>query len=141
MDTAHFLRFVQNNMLLFAVALVSGTMLIWPLLRGRAGGPWVSAQQATLLINREDALVVDVRDPGEYGACHVIGAKNVSLADLESNPEVAKRKDKALVVYDDNGQRAAKAVGALKKAGFTKVYNLTGGLAGWQQAGLPVEKS
>jgi len=116
-------------------------MLLWPLVRGGTGGPWVSAPEATLLINREDALVVDVRDQGEYGAGHGLGARNVPLGELESSAELAKRRDKALIVYDDNGQRAPKAVAALRKLGFAKVFNLKGGLSGWQQAGLPTEKS
>ena len=133
--------FVRNNLLLFAVAFVSGAMLLWPLVRRSAGGPWVTPVQATHLINREDALVVDVRDPGEYGAGHILGAKNVPLARIdEGSPELAKRKDRPLVVYDDRGERASKAVGALKKQGFSRVVNLSGGIGAWQQAGLPVEK-
>jgi rhodanese-related sulfurtransferase len=133
--------FVRNNLLLFVVAFVSGAMLVWPLVRRGAGGPWVTPAQATHLINREDALVVDVRDPGEYGAGHILGAKNVPLARIDEGPaELAKRKDKPLVVYDERGERASKAVAALKKQGFSRVVNLSGGLGAWQQAGLPVEK-
>ena len=134
-------EFVRNNLLLFVVAFVSGAMLVWPLVRRSTGGPWVTPSQATHLINREDALVVDVRDPGEYGAGHILGAKNVPLARIdEGSAELAKRKDKPLVVYDDRGEHAAKAVAALKKQGFSRVVNLSGGLGAWQQAGLPVEK-
>lgn len=137
--------FVRNNLLLFAVAFVSGAMLLWPLLRRTAGGPWVTPAQATHLINREDALVVDVRDPGEYGAGHILGAKNVPLARIDeglSEPirELAKRKEKPMIVYDDGGERSGKAAAALKKQGFNRVVNLSGGLRAWQQAGLPVEK-
>jgi len=131
--------FVRNNLLLFAVAFVSGAMLLWPLFRRSAGGPWVTTAEATHLINREDALVLDVRDPGEYGAGHILGAKNVPLSRL-SDAEVAKRKDRPMIVYDEGGERSSKAVAALKKQGFTRVANLTGGLRAWQQAGLPVEK-
>jgi rhodanese-related sulfurtransferase len=133
--------FVRNNLLLFVVAFVSGAMLLWPLLRRTAGGPWVTPAQATHLINREDALVVDVRDPGEYGAGHILGAKNVPLARIdEGAPELAKRKEKPMIVYDDGGERSGKAAAALKKQGCTRVVNLSGGLRAWQQAGLPVEK-
>lgn len=133
--------FVRNNLLLFVVAFASGAMLLWPLLRRSAGGPWVTPAQATHLINREDALVLDVRDPGEYGTGHVLGAKSMPLARIDEGPaELAKRKDKPLVVYCDGGERSAKAVASLKKQGFTRVVNLSGGLRGWQQAGLPVEK-
>ena len=136
--------FIRNNLLLIAVALASGGMLVWPLLRRTTGGPWVSATQATLLINREDALVVDVREPGEYGAGHILGARNVPLAQIDgrisSGGELAKRKDKPVIVYCDGGERAAKGIAALRKLGYTRVVNLSGGLPGWQQAGMPVEK-
>ena len=131
--------FVRNNLLLFAVAFISGAMLLWPLFRRTAGGPWVNTVEATHLINREDALVVDVRDPGEYGAGHILGAKNVPLSRL-GDADVAKRKERPVIVYCDGTERASKAVAALKKQGYTRVVNLSGGLKAWQQAGLPVEK-
>ena len=133
--------FVRNNLLLIVVAVVSGAMLIWPLLRRTTGGPWVDASMATQLINREDALVVDVRDQGEYGAGHILGAKNWPLDHIdERGGEAARRKDKPVIVYCDTGERAPKAAAALRKLGFTRVVNLSGGLPAWQQAGLPVEK-
>lgn len=131
--------FVRNNLLLFAVAFVSGAMLLWPLFRRSAGGPWVNTAEATHLINREDALVLDVRDPGEYGAGHILGAKNVPLSRL-GDAEVVKRKDRPVIVYCEGGERSSKAIAVLKKQGFTRAVNLTGGLKAWQQAGLPVEK-
>jgi rhodanese-related sulfurtransferase len=134
-----FVEFVRNNLLLIVVAFVSGAMLLWPLVRRSTGGPWVNTAQATHLINREDALVLDVRDPGEYGTGHILGAKNVPLSRL-GDAEVAKRKDRPVIVYCDGGERSSKAVAALKKQGFARVVNLTGGLRAWQQAGLPVEK-
>jgi len=134
-----FVDFVRNNLLLFVVAFVSGAMLLWPLFRRTAGGPWVNTVEATHLINREDALVVDVRDPGEYGAGHILGAKNVPLSRL-GDADVAKRKERPVIVYCDGTERASKAVAALKKQGYTRVVNLSGGLKAWQQAGLPVEK-
>ncbi len=141
MDIATLSRFVEHNALMVAVAAISGGMLLWPLMRKSAGGPWVSAQEATLLINREDAIVVDVRDSGEYGAGHILGAKSVPMKDLESSPDIAKRKDRPLIVYCESGQRSSQAAAVLRKAGFAKVFNLTGGLAAWRQAGLPTEKS
>jgi rhodanese-related sulfurtransferase len=132
--------FVRNNLLLFAVAFISGAMLLWPLFRRTAGGPWVTPAQATHLINREDALVVDVRDPGEYGAGHIIGARSLPLARIQSAATELKRKDRALIVYCQGGERAPKAAAALRAQGFARVVNLSGGIAAWQQAGLPVEK-
>ena len=132
--------FVRNNLLLFVVAFVSGAMLLWPLFRRTAGGPWVSTSEATHLINREDALVVDVREPGEYSTGHILGAKNYPLSRIGDAADLVKRKERPVIVYCDGTDRSSKAVSLLKKQGFTRVANLSGGLKAWQQAGLPVEK-
>jgi len=135
-------KFLQDNILLIAVAFVSGAMLLWPYVRRATGGPSVSPSQATQLINREDALVIDVREPGEYGAGHILGAKNLPLSRVDSGgAELApKRKDRPLILYCDTGNRSGKAAAALKAQGYTRVLNLSGGMGAWQQAGLPVEK-
>ena len=138
-----FIQFLQKgyNGLLFAVAVASGAMLLWPLVRRGAGGPAVNTARAIELINREDALVLDVRDAGEYGAGHILGARNLPVAHLEDGAgEIAKRKDRPLIVYCDGAGRSGRAASALKRQGFTRVATLSGGLGAWQQAGLPVEK-
>lgn len=135
------MQFIQNNLLLIVVAFVSGAMLLWPFVRRGAGGSWLSPAQATQLINREDALLVDVRDPGDFGAGHALGAKNVPLARIDDGAnDLGKNKARPLVVYCDGGDRSAKAAAALRKQGFARVACLTGGIGGWQGAGLPVEK-
>jgi rhodanese-related sulfurtransferase len=133
-------EFVRNNLLLIVVAFVSGAMLVWPLVRRSTGGPHVGPAQATQLINREDALVVDVRDPGEYGAGHILGAKNVPVDRIGEKADLGKRMDRPLIVYCDSGARAGKAAAALRQQGYTRVVSLSGGLGAWQSAGLPVEK-
>lgn len=135
------MEFVKNNILLIAVAFVSGAMLLWPTLRRSAGGPWVNTLQATHLINREDALVLDVRDASEFSGGHVLAAKNIPLANLEGRSgEIEKHKAKPVIVLCSDGSRASKAVALLRARGYTNVVNLQGGLPGWQQAGLPVVK-
>jgi len=138
-----FFQFIQKgyNPLLALTALASGALLLWPLVRRTTGGPWVNTAEAIALINRQDALVLDVREAGDFGAGHILGAKNLPLARIEQGAdEIAKRKQKPVIVYDEDGQRAAKAATALKRHGFTQVANLSGGLGAWRQAGLPVEK-
>jgi len=130
-----------NNALFLAVALASGGMLLWPFVRRTTGGPWVTPAQATHLINREDAVVLDVRDTNEFASGHVLGAKNLPPARMETAAsEVVKKKDRPVIVYCDGTDRSGKALAVLKKQGFTRVANLSGGLKAWQDAGLPVEK-
>jgi rhodanese-related sulfurtransferase len=135
------LEFLKNNIMLVAVAFVSGAMLIWPYLRRSAGGPWVSTLEATQLINREDALVIDVREAPEFSGGHLLGAKNVPLASIEARAaELDKHKAKPVIVVCNDGNRASKAAEVLRARGFANVVNLSGGFSGWQQAGLPVVK-
>jgi rhodanese-related sulfurtransferase len=134
-------EFIQNNLLLIAVAFVSGAMLLWPIVRRGTGGPWVSTLDATRLINQKDAPVLDVREPAEFAAGHILGAKNMPLAQLGARvADLDKWKAKPVIVYCDSGSRASSAMPVLKQRGIAEVYNLTGGYPAWQQAGLPVEK-
>ena len=135
------MEFITKNIFLVMIALVSGGMLIWPLLRKGAGGPWVNTLQATQLMNRDDAVVVDLRSVADYAKGHILGARNIPLAELERRAgELEKFKAKPVIVHCDHGNRSGVGVGLLRKNGFANVSNLTGGYAAWQQAGLPVEK-
>lgn len=133
--------FIVKNWALFAIAFVSGGMLLWPLLRKGTGGPWVSTLQATQLMNRDDALVIDLRPAAEYAKGHILGARSIPLAELERRAgELDKHKAKPVILHCGDGNRAGGGVSLLRKSGFANVVNLTGGYAAWQQAGLPVEK-
>jgi rhodanese-related sulfurtransferase len=135
------LDFVTNNWHLIALAFVSGGMLLWPMVRqASAGATTLSTLQATHLINREDALVIDVRDAAEFGKGRILGAKSMPLADLERRAaELAKYKAKPVILSGD-GNKVLNAVEQLRKLGFEKVFALSGGYDAWQQAGLPTEK-
>jgi rhodanese-related sulfurtransferase len=135
------MEFVTNNWHLVALAFISGAMLLWPIVRqASAGGTTLSTLQATHLINREDALVIDLRDAAEFGNGHILGARSVPLADLERRAaELAKYKAKPVILSGD-GNKVLNAVEQLRKLGFEKVFSLSGGYGAWQQAGLPTEK-
>ena len=136
------MEFVTSNWHLIALAVVSGAMLIWPTVRrASAGGASVDTMQATQLINREDALVLDVRDPAEFARGRVLGAKSVPLGELAKRAgDLQKNKAKPLIVVCQSGNRSVGAMAELRKLGFERVFNLAGGFNAWQQAGLPVEK-
>jgi rhodanese-related sulfurtransferase len=134
------MEFIVKNWALVLIAFVSGSMLLWPLLR-RGGGPWVNTLQATQLMNREDALVIDLRPAADFAKGHILGAKNVPLAELERRAgELDKHKAKPVILHCGDGNRSGGGVSLLRKVGFGNVVNLAGGFAAWQQAGLPVEK-
>jgi len=135
------MKFVMDNIFLVVVALVSGSMLIWPMLRRSTGGPWVNTAQAVQLINKDDAVVLDVREPNEYSVSHILNARNIPLKELGTRAkELEKLKRKPVIVACDTGSRSGTAISVLKGQGFENVFNLSGGLGAWQQAGLPMEK-
>src|SRR5215470_19829856 len=104
MGEVNLLKFVTEHIFLVALAAVSGGMLVWPAIRRGAGGSSISTLQATLLINQQNALVLDVRDATEYEKGHVLNARHVALADLpERSAEMEKHKAKPVIVVCESG--------------------------------------
>ena len=136
------MQFFIDNWVLFLAAITSGSLLLWPLLSGNAGGSTkVSPSEAVQLINREKAVLIDVSENAEYATGHVAGAKNVPLAALDASNDLPKNKTVPLVLVCATGTRAARAVPMLKKRGFENARVLAGGLRAWREANLPIEKS
>lgn len=140
-----FLAFLQKSPLhlaLFGAAVVSGGMLVWPLInRLIRPGNEVSPLEAVQLINRRDAVVIDVRDAAEYAAGHITNARHIPEAQLaERMKELEKFKARPLIVACRVGGRAASAASVLRKHGFGEVFALHGGIGAWQQASMPLEK-
>jgi rhodanese-related sulfurtransferase len=141
-----FLAFLQRNpinLVLFATVLVSGGMLIWPLVtRVSRRGSEVGPMEAVQLINRQDAAVIDVRDTAEYKTGHITNARNIPEAKLEERTkELEKLKARPIIVSCARGNRSTAVAVRLRKLGFAQVLSLRGGIGAWQQAGLPLEKS
>jgi len=131
------LEFVQNNLMYIMLAVTSGAMLIWQTLRG-SGGNNVSPMQATLLLNREDAVMIDVREASEWSTGHIPNSRHIAINQLEKQiHEIEKFKARPVIVNCQTGNRSSSACNTLKKHGFEKVYNLTGGIGAWRDAGLP----
>ncbi|MDO4697825.1 MAG: rhodanese-like domain-containing protein [Pasteurellaceae bacterium] len=102
----------------------------------------VDNAQATLLINKEDAIVIDVRSDDEFKAGHIIESDHVLPSDIKGNKlqKIEKYKDRAVIIADNNGLTAQGLANTLAKHGFTKVYALKEGIAGWRAANLPLVK-
>jgi rhodanese-related sulfurtransferase len=97
--------------------------------------------QAVRLMN-QGALVLDLRGKELYDAGHIGDARNVPVAELESQAESLKKwRDKNVITYCDSGSNGAVAARTLMKLGFTKVFNLQGGLSAWVKDNLPLAKS
>jgi rhodanese-related sulfurtransferase len=134
------MEFVQQNAMWILIAVASGAMLIWPMISG-ADANALSPADATLKINREDAIVLDVRESSEWSAGHIPNARHITLGQLEKRlSEIEKFKAKPIIVCCATGNRSTSACKTLKQAGFEQVFNLGGGIASWQDANLPMTK-
>ena len=136
------MSFIVTNWQLVLVIVLSGGMLLWPLVSGRfSKAKEVGTLQVTQLINRQNAVLLDVREAKEYAAGHLPNSMHVPLSELPGRgSEFAKLTSRPVIAYCERGQRSRAAGPALAKLGFTDIYQLTGGFRAWKDAGLPVEK-
>jgi rhodanese-related sulfurtransferase len=133
------MEFVQQNLLLIAVAVFSGSMLLWQTLQ--SDSKQLSPTDATRMLNRDDAVVVDVRSPNEYAGGHVPDSINIPLDSLKARlADLQKFSGRPLIVNCATGVRSGGACRQLRKLGFDKVFNLGGGINAWVEAGLPIKK-
>lgn len=134
--------FILQNIWLVLLALVSGLTLIWPSVSGRISGiKQVGPQEAVMLLNHEDALILDVREDSEYRDGRIPKARHIPLRQLKDRLEdLEKYKDRAIIAVCRTGSRSSHACNLLRKAGYERVHNLAGGMVAWEQAGLPKEK-
>ena len=132
------MEFLAKNALWIGLALGSAFMLLWPALKRGAA---VNVNDAVLLINRSGAVVLDIRDDAAFAAGHIADAKHIPMAQLPDRlKELAKFKDKPVLVCCDSGIQSGKAAIVLAKHEFTQVRQLQGGIKGWQEAKLPLVK-
>jgi rhodanese-related sulfurtransferase len=134
--------FIQQNIWLVLIALASGSALVWPLIsRKISGAAEVGPMEAVQLINRKDAVMVDLREPGEFGGGHAPNARNFPQSQLDKRMgDLQKFKDRPVILVCQTGGRSHAVTAQLKKAGLGQVMVLSGGMGAWQQANLPVEK-
>lgn len=101
----------------------------------------VTPLQAVMLINQEDAVVMDVRQPHEWSKGHIVDARLIPLEELEKRlSELEDAKHKPVVVVCQSGTRSPAACRKLMQAGFEKVFLLKNGMTAWEDASLPIIK-
>jgi rhodanese-related sulfurtransferase len=95
----------------------------------------------TQLINRDTPLLIDLSASADFEKMHVPGAKHVAMSQFDpENKDLAKARELPVVVMDKDGRNTDSAAQRLVKAGFTRVYTLSGGVLAWQAAQLPTAK-
>jgi rhodanese-related sulfurtransferase len=134
-------KFIIDNWMLISIALASGALLLWPVLQG-AAAVGIAPTAVVQMINRDKAVVVDVCQAEEFVQGHIVGSKNIPLAELEAKlPGLVKNKALPVILVCQTGARSGRAVATAKKLGYEQAQSLAGGLKAWKTANLPVEKS
>ena len=132
------MNFIRDNIFLICVALYCIGALAWPYIRK---GAKITNCQATKIINKGKAAIIDIRDQKQYQAGHILNAVHVPLSSLEQRiPKPEKFKGQPVIVVDESGKESDKAAALLKKEGFSQVNILKGGMSSWVGEGLPVTK-
>lgn len=102
----------------------------------------VGPMDATRMINHQNAILLDIREPKERDGGSIVNSIHIPLADLDGQlAKLEKYKEKTIIAYCRSGQRSATACSRLRKKGYTKVYNLKGGVMAWQRDNLPLIKN
>ncbi len=123
-----------------ALVLVSILVIVYEMRVQSETKASVSPQDMVRLMN-QGALLIDLRPLEQDSAGHVGGARQMSGEQiLQAADTLKKYKEKAVVVYDDTGSLSASAVRQLAAQGFTKAFNLRGGLAAWRTENLPLTR-
>jgi rhodanese-related sulfurtransferase len=131
----------EHSILVPALAVLTLAILYTEFSRLTSGFKAVDPAGLTALINRQDALLVDVSGTAEFEKGHIAGAKNVQMSQFDADNKIlAKVRDLPVAVVCRTGTTSAEAARKLVKAGFKQVHWLDGGIAAWQQANLPLVK-
>ena len=135
------LEYIGNHYYLAGAALLAALAVVAVELKERLSGfAALSAVQAVRLMN-QGALVLDLRSKEAFEAGHIGDARNIPASELESSVDSLKKwRDRAVITYCDSGVSAGSAVRTLTKLGFTKVFNLEGGVNAWIKDNLPLTK-
>jgi rhodanese-related sulfurtransferase len=135
------LEYLQNHPVLSGVALALAlAVLVYELLQRRQGTSGLSPQEAIRLMN-QGATLFDLRDAEAFAAGHIAGAKPLTAEQLDNPDSLKKYREKMVILCCDSGTRSGAGVRKLHAAGFTKVFNLRGGLNAWRAESLPVVRA
>lgn len=137
-----YIDFASKNYWLFvALGAVITLIIVTELRRFTKGFKEISPAEAVLLINKEDAVVVDVREANELAQGSIIGAKHVALSALSQNTDkLTADKDKPVLVFCKMGNKSPQACKLLIQDHYTKVFGLKGGITAWINEQLPITK-
>ena len=134
--------FLRDNLILsLAFVGITAALIVNELSRFTRGYKALTPALLTQMINRENALVVDVSPLNDFEKGHIVGSKNVVMSQFDpENKQLAKARELPVALVCRNGMTSGQAAKRLVKAGFQKVYWLDGGVGAWQSADLPLAR-
>lgn len=139
---ADYIAFLGRHPLLSASFF--GLLIAWivyEIRQARTGYKRVPSAAATLLINRENGVFIDVNAAPDFDKGHIPGARNVPLSQFDPDGrDLSKLKGRPLVLVCRDGLSSQQAAARLVKAGYPAVHLLKGGLTGWAGDQLPLVK-
>ena len=134
-----FFLFISQNFIAVTLLLLSITALI--IYEGRKGGKKLSPGEATRKINKENALVVDLRPSQEFSSGHIAGSINVQEDQLEQHLITKKHpKETPIILVCRTGMSSKKSGNSLIKLGYLDVNLVGGGMMSWEGNGMPLSK-
>lgn len=136
-------EFFQENLLLSGAWVALFAWLIYSFVsESMSPIKQINTHEATLLINKEDAVLLDIRAQKEFKASHIVGATQLKSEEISQGDfkRLEKDKSKPIIVVCAMGISAKKTAAQMNKDGFENVTVLKGGMNAWQQANLPVVK-
>jgi rhodanese-related sulfurtransferase len=133
--------FTENIILFAALGVILALIVRMEIKRAMRGFKDISPAEAVQLINKEDAVLIDVRESNELAQGSIRNAKHLALSVLKQRiDELQSHADKPVIAYCKAGNRSGAACEILKKNNFTHVMSLKGGIEAWKGANLPVVK-
>ncbi|MGY3568506.1 rhodanese-like domain-containing protein [Vibrio sp. SCSIO 43135] len=136
-----YIEFFQQNMILSLVWVGLFIALIMSIVKSStAAYKEITASETTLLMNRENGVVVDIRSKDEFKKGHITDAVHILPSDIKANNlgSLENHKSDPIIVVCKTGQTAQESANLLAKAGFEKVNLLKNGLVAWNEANLPL---
>jgi rhodanese-related sulfurtransferase len=137
-----YLQFVVNHWILWLAFILLIAVILFEEVRGRIQGvPRLQPQELTHLINREEPVIIDVRDANAFAKGHIIGAVNIPHTQMATSLDRLKSyQGRPIVFVCANGQTAPQEGAKLRAKDFENVSFLSGGMTAWQNANLPVTR-
>jgi rhodanese-related sulfurtransferase len=133
---ANLQEFITNHLALVIVFVALLSYLLYTEFQNQQSNTVLSPQQVVMLMNHDNAILIDIRPREAFQSGHIINAINLSVEELEKSD---KYRTEPVVLICDSGQKTSQAAVKLRKIGYQNISSLKGGMTAWKQTDLPVQ--